>query len=91
MIAGLLEIGIGILQAREIGRARPRAEVAEQRISVRLVAQGVDARFRRRKIAEIDRARRTRRLAGGDDLALAGSPRSSFSAARRARLMRWTQ
>src|SRR5689334_18361370 len=63
--------GRRIRHAREVRRARPRVELGEQRVVERRALAPVDLALRIREIAEDDRARRARGLAGGDDLAVA--------------------
>ena len=64
---------VRILQARQIGRARPCAQITEQCVAARFAAQRVDARARITEVAEGDGARWAGRLAGGNDFAFADS------------------
>src|ERR1700733_4545110 len=69
-MARLCEVRIGIGQPREVGGARPGAEITQERVAVRLPTPRVHLRVGIVKVAEPDRLRRACGLAGRDRLAV---------------------
>ena len=74
-----------IATPREVGRARPRVELAEHRVVARRRLRADDVAVGVVEVAEVDRLRRARRLAGGDDVAVGDRPRPPPRRAMRAR------
>src|SRR5262249_6997417 len=62
--------GVWIAETREVGRARPRAELGEQVVAALLGLCSRDAAFRIVDVSEHDRLGRADLLAGREDLAV---------------------
>src|SRR5262245_22931579 len=67
---GLRERGVRVAQPRLVGGARARVEVLEQRVGAVVLARLADLALQVDEVAELDRLRRARLLAGGAGVAV---------------------
>src|SRR5581483_5326608 len=79
----ILQAGTGVGHAREIRRARPRIELAQQGVIERRTFGSADLARRIGEIPEADRARRARGLASRHDVAVGQRPSAGIGVAAR--------
>ncbi len=85
-----LSSGLKLRILGEVGRPRADVQLAEHRVVPLLLFDLRHLAFVVVEVAEVDRLRRARGLARGDDLAVLDLPPFSLAAIR-APLIRWTQ